>query len=335
MRKKDELIVKSMKAMPWLGLVLVCILGAVGKEVRFGAEQLADGLLCATLILAILSWGVGNLVLPLILSVCSVVSFSLSALPFIGRVVFAGFRLRTLIPVAVTIVLTQVDISVRTAARYRNIRTLFKNAMVVDSISVHAYMHRTLVLYSACIIMVMASGSDRHKISVILFLAASVILFVLCVLTLRSPQRMLFVGKNRYLQLVAMARGRLKDNLLPEEAEESDMKRTYARVLECMEKSKLYLDPDLSLEDMARALGTNKVYLSRTVNVVSGRNFCQFVNYYRVQYAKDIMRKDPHSRMMDVAIASGFHSIVTFNMAFKVNEDTTPSEWMREYASIS
>ena len=101
-----------------------------------------------------------------------------------------------------------------------------------------------------------------------------------------------------------------------------------------MESHKPYLNPALSLEDLAKDIGTNKVYLSRTINVVSGSNFCQFVNYYRVQYAKELMRENKERKMIEVAMASGFNSVVTFNMAFKINENLTPSEWLREYNSV-
>ena len=58
------------------------------------------------------------------------------------------------------------------------------------------------------------------------------------------------------------------------------------------------------------------------------------MNYYRVQYAKELMRENKERKMIEVAMASGFNSVVTFNMAFKINENLTPSEWLREYNSV-
>ena len=68
--------------------------------------------------------------------------------------------------------------------------------------------------------------------------------------------------------------------------------------------------------------------------MVSGSNFCQFVNYYRVKYSKELMRGNPGKKMIEVALSSGFNSVVTFNMAFKLNENLTPSEWLREYNAV-
>lgn len=93
-----------------------------------------------------------------------------------------------------------------------------------------------------------------------------------------------------------------------------------------MENKKPFLDDEYSLSDMAASVYTNKSYLSKTINILSGRNFCQFVNYYRIMYAVELMKKDPHLRVAELAIMSGFHTVVTFNMAFKMNMNLTPSE---------
>ena len=86
------------------------------------------------------------------------------------------------------------------------------------------------------------------------------------------------------------------------------------------------------MEDMAEHLYSNKLYLSRTINLLSGRNFRQFVNYHRVQYAMSLFKKDPRLKVAEAATMSGFHSTVSFNMSFKVNTGRTPSEWIQEHA---
>lgn len=108
----------------------------------------------------------------------------------------------------------------------------------------------------------------------------------------------------------------------------SRLKVLYSRIVAYMEKEQPFLDPDFSMQKMARDLYSNKLYLSKAINTSSGKNFRQFVNYYRIEYAKTLFRKDPRLRINEASDMSGFHSVVSFNMAFKLNTGQTPSEWL-------
>lgn len=105
----------------------------------------------------------------------------------------------------------------------------------------------------------------------------------------------------------------------------------YQRVVRYMEEKRPYLDETLSLEQLSKAIYSNKVYVSKNINYYSGRNFRQFVNEYRIRYAIELMKADPHLRMEEVSMMSGFHSTVSFNMAFRLFEGKTPTQWLEEY----
>jgi YesN/AraC family two-component response regulator len=49
-------------------------------------------------------------------------------------------------------------------------------------------------------------------------------------------------------------------------------------------QEKPYLNPDLNLGDVSKALGTNKTYLSQLINREFEMNFYTFVNQYRIDY---------------------------------------------------
>jgi YesN/AraC family two-component response regulator len=98
-----------------------------------------------------------------------------------------------------------------------------------------------------------------------------------------------------------------------------------------MEDKRPYLDEKLNLDSFSKAVFSNKVYVSKNINHYSGKNFRQFINWYRIQYALDLMKKDPHLRMEEVAMMSGFHTTVSFNMAFRLFVAKTPTEWHEEY----
>ena len=94
-----------------------------------------------------------------------------------------------------------------------------------------------------------------------------------------------------------------------------------------MENKRPFLVDALTLSDVAAALFTNTLYLSRTINAFSGKNFRRFVNDYRVDYAMNLFRKNMSLKVSELSEMSGFHTVVTFNMAFKLVKGVAPSIW--------
>jgi AraC-like DNA-binding protein len=107
-------------------------------------------------------------------------------------------------------------------------------------------------------------------------------------------------------------------------------KDIYERVVAYFENEKPFLDNKLTINDVVRSLYTNKLYISRAISQFTGRNFCQFVNYYRVIYSMQCFRENPDLKIYELATMSGFNSIVSYNMAFRLFMGENPSEWCRK-----
>ena len=105
----------------------------------------------------------------------------------------------------------------------------------------------------------------------------------------------------------------------------------FQRAVRYMEEKRPYLDEKLSLEQFSKAIFSNKGYVSKNINYYSGKNFRQFVNWYRILHAVELMKADPHLRMEEVSMLSGFNSTVSFNMAFRLFEGKTPTQWQEAY----
>lgn len=101
----------------------------------------------------------------------------------------------------------------------------------------------------------------------------------------------------------------------------------FKRLCSYMEHKKPFLVESLTLGDVASAMFTNTLYLSRTINACSGKNFRRFINDYRVDYAMTLFRRNMSLKVSELAEMSGFHTVVTFNMAFKLVKGVTPSVW--------
>ncbi len=114
-----------------------------------------------------------------------------------------------------------------------------------------------------------------------------------------------------------------------EDSLEAIYKEVYKRVLEYVKEEKAYLNGSLSINDVAKYTFSNKVYVSRAISQYTGRNFCQFVNYFRIQHAVALFEEDPNLMVSQLALRSGFHSSVSFNTSFKLFMNESPSEWCR------
>lgn len=102
------------------------------------------------------------------------------------------------------------------------------------------------------------------------------------------------------------------------------------RLLDYFESEKPYLSKNLTMEEVAMRLYTNKSYLSKTINVEMNKNFRELVNYYRVKEAITIFSSDTDMSMTDLREKCGFNNNASFTSAFKLNTGFTPGEWCRD-----
>lgn len=103
-----------------------------------------------------------------------------------------------------------------------------------------------------------------------------------------------------------------------------------ARLAQYMEQERNYLNPKLSLREVATAIGSNMTYLSLYLNHSLHISFYDYVNCYRVEEACRIlsqMSRGERINMTEVAQQSGFNSISTFNRYFKKTKGITPKEY--------
>ena len=94
-----------------------------------------------------------------------------------------------------------------------------------------------------------------------------------------------------------------------------------------MDDKKLFLQPNLTLEDVADILHSNKTYVSRMVNNSYGLGFSELMNRMRVDYAKEYILSHRSARQSEIARNCGFLSASSFNTVFKKVTGTTPKIW--------
>lgn len=107
---------------------------------------------------------------------------------------------------------------------------------------------------------------------------------------------------------------------------QDEIERLKARVIELLEKDKLYLNESLSLTEMATSVGISNKKLSELLNQHLNTNFYNLVNDYRVNEVKERL-KDCSDKFTLVSIAydSGFQSKASFNRIFKQKTGMSPA----------
>ncbi|NML65613.1 helix-turn-helix transcriptional regulator [Hymenobacter sp. RP-2-7] len=122
-----------------------------------------------------------------------------------------------------------------------------------------------------------------------------------------------------------------KTNPAPPAQLAPELQALRTRLLALMAAEQPWLEPELTLAELAQRLRTNPSLLSKVINQGCGQNFNDFVNGYRVAEARRKLA-DPHYRhysLVGVALESGFNSKSTFNRVFKKLLGQAPSEVVR------
>ena len=103
------------------------------------------------------------------------------------------------------------------------------------------------------------------------------------------------------------------------------------KLVKVMEEERLYLNSELTVQDLSHRLAANRQYISEALNIHLGKSFYDFVNDYRVEAFRQLC-SDPahqHYTILGLALEAGFNSKATFNAIFKKKVGMTPSEYIR------
>ncbi len=108
-----------------------------------------------------------------------------------------------------------------------------------------------------------------------------------------------------------------------------DVESAIARLARTMEEDRPYLQDDLSLSTLAAKFDLSPHQLSEILNREMGTTFKTYINRYRVDEVRRILRDAPEASIIDVALECGFRSKSSFNKLFKDETGTTPTEYRR------
>ncbi|MEX2485429.1 MAG: helix-turn-helix domain-containing protein [Brumimicrobium sp.] len=194
-------------------------------------------------------------------------------------------------------------------------------------------------------------SETRYKWTV--FTGVLIILFLLILYYLfrqyrRNKKRMHQLAQEK--ELLAQDQKKLKDRLLDLSSLNKEKKVTSPKkyalssltdkkreellkdLLNFMLAEKPYLNPHYSLKELARDTDISTHHISEVLNVAFNKNFYEFINIYRVETAKKLMKtnKDGKEKLLSICFDAGFNSRATFNRVFKNIVGETPSAYQKK-----
>ncbi len=101
------------------------------------------------------------------------------------------------------------------------------------------------------------------------------------------------------------------------------------KLLQLFENDKIYRHPDLKITHISEKLNTNRTYISKLINDEMNVNFNEFVNKYRINEAKILMKSENGkiTTLEMIAEESGFGSVNSFTRVFKSVTGVTPGKY--------
>ena len=101
------------------------------------------------------------------------------------------------------------------------------------------------------------------------------------------------------------------------------------RFIELMDNDRMYLTPGLSVDAVAKEIGTNRAYISRLLNRTYNSTFPEFINGKRIKYAKQLLQDEPEAVLEYIALKSGFSTTSQFTRKFKEMTGQSPRQWQK------
>lgn len=108
--------------------------------------------------------------------------------------------------------------------------------------------------------------------------------------------------------------------------------RIKEKLCQCFEQKEIFLKKELTIWDVCREINSNRTYVSSFINEEFGINFNCFVNKYRINYAKKLLANPEYIEysLNDIAMKSGFNTLISFNRAFQKCLKCTPGNFRKE-----
>jgi len=166
---------------------------------------------------------------------------------------------------------------------------------------------------------------------IVLISVIAILVSIGLVLTLFLTRKLKFANKNLIEKNLELSERWNQLQRFYGSAESDSSKTTqnelFHRIYQLMVKEQVYTKADITVDYLSKKLSSNTKYISKAIKEETGMNFNTFINTFRIEEAKKLLRDKISSTWSLDAVAeqSGFNNTTSFFQAFKKNTGLTPS----------
>lgn len=121
-----------------------------------------------------------------------------------------------------------------------------------------------------------------------------------------------------------------KEKYASHQIAEDEANQLLQKIEAIINEEELYKNPNLTLPLLAKKNNIRPQLLSQLVNNNLNKSFSTFINEYRIEEAKQLLKTNPNLKIEIIAEQCGFNSNSTFYAAFKKITGTTPSKYANQ-----
>lgn len=114
-----------------------------------------------------------------------------------------------------------------------------------------------------------------------------------------------------------------KNQVVPDD----EMKKLMEIVDEMVIGKKMFLVPELNLQQLSLTLNEKERTISQAINTIKKQNVNEYINSLRIQYACRMLLEDREKPVFKVMYDSGFSTKGAFNLVFKKFTGQTPTKY--------
>jgi AraC-like DNA-binding protein len=114
--------------------------------------------------------------------------------------------------------------------------------------------------------------------------------------------------------------------------EDSDANQLIFELKKVMEKHQFHKNTNIKLKDIAKEMQISIHQLSQLLNDNLGKSFAFFINEYRIEEAKKLLKENNNFTLEAIGFEAGFSSKSNFYATFKKLVGKTPSAFQKQYS---
>lgn len=143
---------------------------------------------------------------------------------------------------------------------------------------------------------------------------------------------LLYIGHKQDFTIADLIRENQPESVTP--LTDSTINSTLQQIEEdmdaLMQQEKIFLLPDLRINDLAIRLHTNREYIYQVLRHCKGASFAEYINRQRIDYVITLLKEDPSAPATETCIKAGYTSQSSYFRNFKRFTGMTPREYLQK-----